>query len=708
MLSLVALPTFDTEEQTQRARILHFVICATVLIAVVFMMLTLAERPNTNLRGPAAIAFMFILGLVLIQLNRRGHTRLAGVLFTAGIISLITALAISAGGVRSPGVTMYFVIVLMIGLLLGEKEGTVAALLCASLGFALLETERSGLLPPAVQYTSTAIWLLSCLYMGVVIVLLRVPNMLIRAAVLHAESELAERKRAEHLLRENQVLLKTMIEETPAAVAMFDTEMRYIACSKRWLTDYRLALEDLRGLSHYEVFPEISDDWKAVHRRCLAGAREGREQDAFRRADGTEDIIRWVAEPWRKGNGDIGGITMFTEVITDRVRAREEHQRLTERLQQIQKIEALGTLAGGIAHDFNNLLGMIGTNAELGLAITRDRESARLCFDEIAKATTRAKHLVRQILLFGRRRASARDIISIRPIIEEALTFLRASLPADVEFRIDLEAELPPISADGPQIYQILINLGTNAGQAMPSGGVLSVSLRRIVVTEAEAVVCGDLHNGEYVRLTVQDTGTGMSLDILDRIFEPFFTTRGPEGTGLGLSVVHRLVRDHDGVITTESELGEGSTFHVYLPAARAQPVRLPVMEKQLIGGNGQHIMYIDDEEALGSAMKRALEFMGYRCTFYSSPQIAVEAFRSNPDQFDAALIDMTMPVMCGLDVAKEFHAIRQNIPIALTSGRTSQGPDKRPSYVKTWIAKPATMAELSDLLESLLRAHSS
>jgi PAS domain S-box-containing protein len=321
---------------------------------------------------------------------------------------------------------MYFIIVLMTGLLLGERAGTVTASVCAALGLGLLLAEGAGWLQPGIRYSSTTIWLLSCLYMGLVILLLRLPTMLIRTALFQAE--------------ENQQLLQTMIENTPAAVAMFDNEMRYMAYSRRWLTDYRLENKALKGLSHYEVFPEIGEDWKAIHRRCLAGAKETREEDSFPRGDGTEDIVRWAVQPWRKGTGDIGGITMFTEVITERVRAREERRSLRNQLQQAQKIEALGTLAGGIAHDFNNLLAMIGTNAELGLSETRAPDRAHASFDEIVKSTSRAKDLVRQILLFSRRQDSARETISLQPVVEDALTFLRATLPADVEFRATLES----------------------------------------------------------------------------------------------------------------------------------------------------------------------------------------------------------------------------------------------------------------------------
>ena len=407
--------------------------------------------------------------------------------------------------------------------------------------------------------------------MGVVVLLLRLPTMLIKTALLQAESELAVRKETEQQLQENQLLLQTMIENTPAAVAMFDTEMRYMAYSRRWLTDYRLDNRELKGLSHYEVFPEIGEDWKAIHRRCLAGSKETREEDPFLRDDGSEDIVRWAVQPWSKANGQIGGLTMFTEVITDRVRAREERRLLRNQLLQAQKIEALGTLAGGIAHDFNNLLAMIGTNAELGLAETKEGDLARTSFDEIVKATSRAKDMVRQILWFSRRQDSARQTISLHPVVEDVLKFLRATLPASVEVRTTEEPGVPRVSADASQVYQILMNIGTNAGQSMRTGGVLSISLDCIEVTAPVASACGVLRVGEYARVSVQDTGTGMSWETLGRIFEPFFTTKGLEGTGLGLSVVHGLVKDHGGAVTVDSELGMGSTFRVYLPAARAE-----------------------------------------------------------------------------------------------------------------------------------------
>ena len=713
MLSLLAPPTHPLKEEAQRAHLFQLVVCATVPIALASVTSVAINHPDRDSQAAAAAVFIIFLGFAVLRLNR-GRTRLAAMLFAAGLISLITALAITAGGgMRAPGATMYCVVVLMTGLLLGERAAAATAVVCAILCLGLVVAERLGLLLPAVPYKSTTLWWLSCLFMSLVVVLIRLPTLAVRNAIRYAQFELFERERTAQELLEKQKLLQTMIEETPAAVAMFDTQMRYIAYSRRWLIDYRLGNRDLKGLSHYEVFPEIevfSDigaDWKAVHERCMAGATESREEDPFPRGDGTQDVLRWVVQPWQKGNGEIGGILMLTEVITDRIRAQEERRSLRDQLQQAQKMDALGTLASGIAHDFNNLLAIIATNAESGWMETPSGGSARNYFEEIKNAGARANDLVSQILLFSRKQDSERKAITLLPIVTDALALLRATLPSNVEFRTALASAVPAVAANATQVYQILVNLGTNAGQAMATGGVLTLSLDHIRVTKGEVAACGELHEGEYVRVSIQDTGIGMTRATMDRVFEPFFTTRGTEGVGLGLSVVHRLVKDHDGAITIESEVGKGATFRVYFPVVRADAIDpSPSLPAGAARGNGEHILYIDDEERLAHALKRLLSIVGYRCTVYSDPKIAVNAFRANPDQFDAVIADITMRHLSGIDVAKELRAIRPQIPIALTSGRASQETlDLAASLgFNVWLAKPATVDQLCQTLDVLLK----
>jgi PAS domain S-box-containing protein len=707
MLSSIAPPTLTLEEETHRAHIFHRVVCAIMPIAVAFLTLIAINQPEIIPRAAAAAFFVISLGVVALRLNRHG-TRLAAIFLATGLISLITALAItSGGGMRSPGATMYFVVVLMTGLLLGERAAAVTAVVCAILCFGLVLAERYGLLLPAIQYNSTTLWWLSCLYMSIVVVLMRLPRLVAGNAIHYARFELLERKRAEQELLEKQKLLQTMIEETPAAVAMFDTQMRYIAYSGRWLSDYRLGNRDLKGLSHYEVFPEIGADWQLIHKRCMAGATESREEDPFPRGDGTQDVLRWVVRPWQKGNGEIGGILMLTEVITDRIRAREERNSLRDQLQQAQKMDALGTLASGIAHDFNNLLAIIAANAASGCMEAANGSPTHNYFEEIKRASSRANDLVSQILLFSRKQDAERRTMSLLPIVTDALALLRATLPKNVELRTALDSTVPAVAANATQVYQILVNLGTNAGQAMPAGGVLTVSLDHVRTDNGEAAACGELHAGEYVRVSIQDTGIGMTRATMDRVFEPFFTTRGIEGTGIGLSVVHRLVQDHGGAITIQSELGKGATFRVYFPVVRAEAIApSPPLADHSARGNGERILYIDDEEPLTHALKRLLNILGYRCTAYCDPERAVHAFRADPEQFDAVIVDITMRRLSGIDVAKELRAIRARIPIALTSGRISQETLDCASSLgfNVWLAKPATVERLCHTLDLLLQ----
>jgi len=707
MLSLIAPPTPSLKDEIHRAHIFQLVVCATIPIALACVTLAAINHPEKHSQAALAAVFIIALGFAVLRLNR-GRTHLAAMVFAAGLISLITALAITAGGgMRAPGATMYIVVVLMTGLLLGERAAAVTAAVCAILCLGLVLAERFGLLLPAIQYQSTTLWWLSCLFMVHIVVLMRLPALAVRNAIRYAQFELRERKRTEQELLEKQKLLQTMIEETPAAVAMFDTQMRYLACSRRWLADYRLGDRDLKGLGHYEVFPEIGEDWKAVHKKCMEGATESREEDPFPRGDGTQDFLRWVVQPWQKGNGEIGGILMLTEVITDRIRAREERRSLRDQLHQAQKMDALGTLASGIAHDFNNLLAIIATNAESGCMETFGGTGARNYFEEIKNASARANELVRQILLFSRKQDSERKTIALLPIVMDALALLRATLPTSVEFRTALGTAVPAVAANATQVYQILVNLGTNAGQAMPAGGVMTLSLDHTRVAKGEVAACGELHEGEYVRISIHDTGIGMTRATMERIFEPFFTTRGIEGTGLGLSVVHRLVMDHRGAITMESDVGKGSTFRVYFPVARADAVdQSPALVNGAARGNGEHILYIDDEERLAHALKRLLGILGYRCTVYSDPQIAVDAFRANPDQFDAVIADITMRGLSGIDVAKELRAIRPRIPLALTSGRASQETLDLASSLgfNVWLEKPATVEKLCHTLDLLLQ----
>jgi CheY-like chemotaxis protein len=369
-------------------------------------------------------------------------------------------------------------------------------------------------------------------------------------------------------------------------------------------------------------------------------------------------------------------------------------------------MEALGTLAGGIAHDFNNILTAILANVDLCQLELPDDHPTQSMLNEVTKASMRASDLVKRVLTVSRRQETSKAVVRLEPIIRDAVGLLRASLSKSIDIRVATAAETPPIVADATQMHQVVMNLGTNAGYAMAAaGGTMTITVDGTMLREGMDTPSVQLNPGSYVRLSVRDTGTGMSPSTLGRLFDPFFTTKGVEGTGLGLSVVHGIVQDHGGAIVVTSALGEGSRFDVWLPAAEGgeeeeagtAPVR---------AGRGEHIMYVDDEEALVVAMSRALERLGYRCTGFTDPERALQAFRTMPHAFDAGLVDLAMPAMSGLELVRAIRAIRTDLPIAVTTGYAVEDADslKRAGVVAR-LPKPVTKENLGRTLETLLSA---
>jgi PAS domain S-box-containing protein len=373
---------------------------------------------------------------------------------------------------------------------------------------------------------------------------------------------------------------------------------------------------------------------------------------------------------------------------------------------QSQKMLAMGTLAAGIAHDFNNVLQAITGNASFAASALPEDHPAQRDIAEIAIAGTRAMGLVRQILAFSRPHAAQHVVTSVRPVVEEALTMLRAALPAMIEIHADLEA-VPPISCDPTQVHQVLMNLGTNSGHAMEStGGLLEVSMNHLHVDAEMVRAVPGLWEGSCVHLSVRDSGCGMDRATTARIFDPFFTTKAPnKGTGLGLAVVHGIVKSHGGMVTVESEVGKGTTFHVYLPAMDNVPAGpAPAPRSRVPRGLGQRVLVIDDEKAVASLVSRMLTRLNYQVTTCTEASDAKQEFRSNPEGFAAVVSDLALRGMSGLDLAQEFLEVR-GLPIVLMSGYFSAEDRLRAETlgVRRFLQKPTTLAEIGEALHEVL-----
>jgi signal transduction histidine kinase/ActR/RegA family two-component response regulator len=386
--------------------------------------------------------------------------------------------------------------------------------------------------------------------------------------------------------------------------------------------------------------------------------------------------------------------------------AEDERSSLERQLRQAQKMEAIGTLAGGIAHDFNNILGAIVGN--LGLARI-DNEHGRPVGEsllEIERASERARALVQQILAFSRQQEHEREVVALAPIVSEATRLMRATIPATVAIETDAQGDAPDVVADQTQVHQILMNLCANAWHAMEDRpGTIAVGLKGATVRADQAARMG-IEPGRYACLSVRDNGRGMDEETLNRVFDPFFTTKNVgKGTGLGMSVVHGIVRSHLGGISIDSKVGRGTQVRIYLPAATGTAVAAAPQPSTTLG-KGEHILLVDDEDAIVRVMTRILERLGYRVSPFTNAVDALAAFRADGGAFDLVISDFEMPDATGLELARVIHGERPATPVILCSGRyradTVVDPDAG-ANVRRLINKPCSASVLSRVVRDVL-----
>jgi PAS domain S-box-containing protein len=398
--------------------------------------------------------------------------------------------------------------------------------------------------------------------------------------------------------------------------------------------------------------------------------------------------------------------------ITERKKAKddarimdEDRQRMEAHLRQAQKMEAIGTLAGGIAHDFNNTLGAILGYTEMAMMEVPQEDKAHYYLERVLKASERAKDLVKQILTFSRQSKKELRPLGVGTVLKEALKLLRPSLPSFIEIRREIKTEQDIILADFTQIHQVVMNLCTNAAHAMrEKGGVLTVGLRSVRM-EPEVGVLSDpgLKPGKYLELTVSDTGHGIEEGVMPRIFEPYFTTKKPgEGTGMGLAMVHGIVKGHGGAIKVESSVGKGTVFHVYLPVTEEAEKSLGI-ESSLPTPQGKGmILFVDDEAPLAEVGTLMLSNLGYEVVTRTSSPEALEVFRATPDQFDMVITDTTMPKMTGLDLAGEIMKLRPAIPVILCTGYSDLVDTEKAGTIgiRELLMKPLASRQLAEAVK--------
>jgi PAS domain S-box-containing protein len=525
-------------------------------------------------------------------------------------------------------------------------------------------------------------------------------------AAFVAFPDITERKKAEERLRESEERFRRIAENAKDMIYRMklpDGQYDYVSPASLEIFGYTPEEFYKTPLLIRKI---IHPDWETYFQEQWADLQKGTQPPVYEyQAIHKSGETRWIHQRnvlVKNGRGEPVAMEGIVTDLTRAKRAEEEKTKLEADLRQAQKMEAMGTLAGGIAHDFNNILAAIIGYSELAREDIPESSHAREEIDEVILAGKRARDLVKHILAFSRKTEKNRFPVKIQPLAEEVLNLLRATLPSTIEIRKNFDPLCGNILADPTQIHQILLNLCTNAAQAMDEkGGILEVTLSR-----EEMGGPGEQAPSTHVKLTVKDTGTGIEAHLLDKIFDPYFTTKEyGKGSGMGLAVVHGIVNAHQGSIHVESTPGVGTAFHVYFPESLEEsPEEEPsIMEYSTRGA--ESILVVDDEKSITDMTKHRLERLGYQVTVKTDSTEALSLFRSAPKTFDLVITDQTMPKLTGEQLADELMQIRKDIPIILCTGYSSKmDPNKaRNMGIKAFLMKPVDKNELAATIKRIL-----
>jgi PAS domain S-box-containing protein len=515
--------------------------------------------------------------------------------------------------------------------------------------------------------------------------------------------DVSERKVAEDAYLRSEARYKELFENSPIGHSLCNIEGRLVSVNSAYANIIGYSIEEALKLTYWDITPEdyIDAEMELLEKLKIKKVYGPFEKDYIHK-DGSLVSVRLNGMIVVRGRKEY--IWSSVEDISELKKAEEEAGKLSEKLRQAYKMEAVGTLAGGIAHDFNNILAAIFGYSELALTDIEDGSPVKENIIQILKAAKRAKELVKHILSFSRKEAKKRTPVQVCLIVNEVLKLLRATIPATIDIKQNIDQESGSILADPTQIHQVIMNLCTNAAQSMDEkGGLLEVSVGSVILKEDDLDNEPKHEPGNYVHINVKDTGSGIEKDNLSRIYDPYFTTK-EVGKGMGLSVVMGIVRSHDGLLRVESVVGKGTSFHIYF-AQTGEKIEKSSDKESKIPGGDERILIVDDEESIAVMTKRRVEHRGYKAVTKTSSVEALELFCSDPYSFDLVISDQTMPVLTGGELAKKILKVRPDIPIIICTGYSSKiDAEKAASIgVNALIMKPTTEKELFTTIREVL-----
>lgn len=510
----------------------------------------------------------------------------------------------------------------------------------------------------------------------------------------------AETKKANNALKQEEENFRILVEESPLGIALISADGRHRYINPKFIEIFGYNLTDIPNGKDWfikaypnkeyreKIISELRDfknqpaEKTSLNRVFTTRSKDGVEKEIFFR------VIRLETDDW----------LIFYEDIT-------EKKALEEQLAQTGKMEAIGTLAGGIAHDFNNILSGIIGYTELSLMDTDISSATQKNLRNVINAGERAKSLVKQIMTFSRHSDRELKPIRIKLVIKEALNLVRSILPTNIKIEQDINSD-SLIMGDSAEIHQIIMNLCTNAKHAMSdTGGTIGISLNNIEEDEISNTLYNELSLSDYLELQIRDTGKGIDPNHIKRIFDPFFTTKKPgKGTGMGLSVVHGIVKRYKGAITVQSNPGKGTSFHIFLPTIETDHAEKTFVKRSLKTGT-ERILFVDDEGFQVDFGKQLLKRLGYKVATRTSSLEALTLFKKNPYNFDLIITDMNMPNLTGVELSEEVMKLRPDIPIILCTGFSDMINEERALQlgIKAFLMKPAAISEFADTIRKVL-----
>ncbi|MBU0484399.1 MAG: PAS domain S-box protein [Proteobacteria bacterium] len=524
------------------------------------------------------------------------------------------------------------------------------------------------------------------------------------------DREILFRLRSEKALKKSEEMYREVVEGTEDFITQVDRDGKFIYLNHVAVKIIGLNQEELVGeLSFDFVHPEDRNRTREWFRTCVDRQidKSSIENRQVNRENGKVFHLLWASNFHYDERGGLERVDGISHDITRRIEAEAERERLMAQLRQSQKMESVGTLAGGIAHDFNNILAALLGFTELAMLEAPVGSALANDLQEIFKAGNRAKNLVKQILSFSRQASHEKQPLAAHLIIKEAFKLLRATIPSTIEMRQDIDPGCGQIFADPTQIHQVLMNLCTNAAQAMDEkGGVLGVLMDKVLIAPDDDRLKGtECEPGIYLRLCVDDDGPGVDPLIMDRIFEPYFTSKEVgKGSGLGLSVVHGIVKNHQGFVTVANKPDGGAKFCVFFPML-AELVEPITEERGPVPGGNETVLVVDDEEVVVSMAEQLLEKLGYQVVTKISSLEALAEFTTNPARFDLVITDQTMPGLTGEQLAVKLIEIRPNLPIIMCTGYSARIDEKKAADlgIKAFVMKPYEKREIALVIRQVL-----